>query len=60
MKNYPDVPLLGDVNEIQPADIGRFEVLCAGFPCQPFSKAGKQLGFKDESRGKLFSKILDI
>lgn len=50
----------GDVNKIAPESIPEFDVLCAGFPCQPFSKAGQQKGFKDETRGNLFYKILDI
>ena len=50
----------GDINNIDPLDIPEFEVLCGGFPCQPFSKAGLQKGFDDEKSGNLFYAILNI
>ena len=49
-----------DIRTVIPEEIPEFDVLCGGFPCQPFSKAGKQQGFQDKGRGDLFYKILPI
>lgn len=52
-----------DIRKIAPEQIPDHDILCAGFPCQPFSQAGLKKGFtdgEDSERGNLFFCILDI
>ena len=57
--NINDNIFFKDIKDVDVKDIPKFNILCAGFPCQPFSVIGKSMGFKD-ARGTLFYEILRI
>ncbi|MFA6608291.1 MAG: DNA cytosine methyltransferase [Candidatus Paceibacterota bacterium] len=57
-ENFGEIPY-GDITQIDPEQIPSFDILLAGFPCQPFSQAGKKLGLAD-TRGTLFFDIAKI
>jgi len=58
-RHFPKVKIWCDATKIEPNELQDFDLLCAGFPCQAFSNAGKRLGF-EESRGTLFFEIARI
>jgi DNA (cytosine-5)-methyltransferase 1 len=59
VKNH-NTKIEGDINLVNVNLIPSHDILCAGFPCQPFSQAGARLGLEDPRNGNLFYKIVEI
>lgn len=57
--HYPDIIRLGDVTKVSFFGLPKIDLLVAGFPCQSFSLAGKQLNF-DDPRGQLFFEVVRL
>ena len=59
LKNFGILPE-SDIRSVLVENIPEHDILCAGFPCQPFSKAGTQKGFGCPQWGDLFNNVIEI
>ncbi len=57
--NFGEIPF-GDITKIKETSIPKFDILLAGFPCQPFSSIGKREGFRHKTQGTLFYDVARI
>lgn len=47
-KHWPEVPICDDIHKLKGNEYGRIDLVTGGYPCQPFSYAGKRMGEKDD------------
>jgi DNA (cytosine-5)-methyltransferase 1 len=61
-KHWPDVPCFDDVRTLKGEDVGSVQLICGGYPCTPFSQAGKRRGAEDDRHlwPEMFRIIKDI
>ena len=59
-KHWPDVPIHDDIRTFPTDGLGRIDLLCGGFPCQPWSTAGKREGHEDSLNRDLWPEMARI
>ena len=57
-KHWPDTPIYGDINDLDATVLAPVDLICGGYPCQPFSLAGRRKG-KDDDR-HLWPRMFEI